>query len=194
MDYNYLNNLIANVLAGKQLQRLSFDHDNNGIWIDTTYLHINQNMNVDHYRVKTEPTREEITAKWVKDNEVKVGDTVKVISDKPFMCKGSLYEVKGIQSYCITCKGYAEEIAFNVEDIAKATKKIVPFTFEDADLFRGKWIKDKIWIHERQIIGIRDNGIVTINHEMKCCYHTFELALEELVMIDGTPFGKEIWE
>lgn len=149
------------------------------------------------YRIKPEPkpiTREEITAHWVRDNGVKVGDTVRVTVDGAFLLKGSTYKVKDIKGYCIACEGYAEEREFNVEDIKKVTIKVVQFSFEDRYLFRGKWVRNKNaneefminWINECWIsVGdaFSENGFT----------YSYDESFDKLEFIDGKPFGKEVW-
>jgi hypothetical protein len=189
-----LDTLIIRFLSGDQMQRLSFGQNNESDWIDTDILPLSKHINLDHFRFKPkEPTREEITAQWVKDNDVKVGDKVKVTVDKPFMCKGAIYTVKEISNYCITCEGFAEQCDFNVEDIEKVTSKIVKFTFSDREEFRGKWVRYKNKKKECAISCIEEHRILFLYDGGYVCA-SFETALEQLEFIDGKPFGKEIWE
>lgn len=71
----------------------------------------------------------------------------------------------------------------------KVTKKVIQFTFEDMDLFRDKWIRHKIHDFQARINIIRKDGISLSNGS-----YSYETAFNELEFIDGSPFGKEVWE
>lgn len=63
----------------------------------------------------------------------------------------------------------------------------VPFTFEDRELLRGKWIKEKgndIW--ETMVIFINRDKI-GVDGGM---YYSYKELLERFVFIDGKPCGK----
>lgn len=75
----------------------------------------------------------------------------------------------------------------------KLKKQYIPFTFEDRDVFRGKWVKSKSGFTEGLIEGIYNinNGTFI----MKGIHHAgeficFEQAFEELTFLNGSPFGK----
>lgn len=141
------------------------------------------------YRVKEElkePTREEITAKWVKDNDVKVGDKVKLGSRGVF----HIYEIFG-NKILIDLGGYKD--FFNIEELKKVTKKIIPFTFEDREMFRDKWVINNGYKSEFKIITIGVHA-VTLAYYNKTSNKTYEEMLKYFEFIDGTPFGKEVWE
>lgn len=70
-------------------------------------------------------------------------------------------------------------------------KKLVPFTWEDREMLRGKWIRKKECAHEIRITTIlfdgddeklRINGISAVD-----LFNKWEF-------LDGSPFGKEIDE
>lgn len=70
-------------------------------------------------------------------------------------------------------------------------KKLVPFTWEDREMLRGKWIRKKECTHEIRITTIlfdgddeklRINGISAVD-----LFNKWEF-------LDGSPFGKEIDE
>lgn len=148
------------------------------------------------YRLKKEKrplTREEITAQWVKDNDVKVGDRIRVKVDGPFLFKGAIYDVKEIKGYCIACEGYAEEREFNVEDIEKVTLRVVQFSFEDREVFRDKWVRNKGCSPELKIIAIDSKGVV-LGYADKTCHKTYEEMITYFEFTDSKPFGKEVWE
>lgn len=70
-------------------------------------------------------------------------------------------------------------------------KKLVPFTWEDREMLRGKWIRKKEYTHEMRITNIffdgddkelRINGISAAN------------IFDKWEFLDGSPCGKEIDE
>ena len=63
----------------------------------------------------------------------------------------------------------------------KEEPKYIPFTFEDRDELRGKWVRRKSTGVETIIYYI-DKG------HMNGC--TWEQTLEKFEFLDGTPFGK----
>lgn len=134
-------------------------------------------------------TREEITAKWVKDNDVKIGDFVKI---NHIGANFNIFEILS-EKIIVDLNGYKD--LFDVESLKKVTKRIEKFTFEDRELFRDKWVVSKGGIKaEQKIWSICDQGITLLISGHKFRNFTFEEALEELEFIDGTPFGKEVWE
>ena len=63
----------------------------------------------------------------------------------------------------------------------KPEPKYIPFTFEDREELRGKWVRNKKSYIELMIYIISENHVNG---------HTWEQALEVLEFLDGTPFGK----
>lgn len=59
--------------------------------------------------------------------------------------------------------------------------KYIPFTFEDRDELRGKWVRHKESHNEFMIYLIGENHVNG---------HSWEESLEEFEFLDGTPFGK----
>jgi hypothetical protein len=143
-------------------------------------------------RVKTyiTPTREEITAKWVSDKDLEVGDTVrvdKIIDTDPmwFPAMTRLVgqgEVTRIINSGIVCGGHFSP----VEALTKVTKKIVPFRFEDYALFLGKDIRLKGELNPCQISGINSKQLL-----IGAYFYSYKEALGDLEFADGSPFGKE---
>jgi hypothetical protein len=139
---------------------------------------------------KVTPTREEITAKWVSDNELEVGDTVrvdKIIDTDPmwFPAMTRLVgqgEVTRIINSGIMCGGHFSP----VEALTKVTKKIVPFRFEDYALFLGKDIRLKGELNPCQISGINSKQLL-----IGAYFYSYKEALGDLEFADGSPFGKE---
>ena|SRR5699024_136795 len=72
-----------------------------------------------------------------------------------------------------------------VEYRIKPDPEYIPFTFEDRDELRGKWVRRKDSTGEVSIYNLsktRVNG------------YTWEQALKEIEFLDGTPFGKLVEE
>ena len=68
----------------------------------------------------------------------------------------------------------------------KPEPKLVPFTFEDRELFRDKWVKVKDVDSEFKINKIAIDQIqIGWNGNYK-----YETALKQLTFADGKPFGK----
>ena len=150
------------------------------------------------YRVKLKPSREEITAQWVKDNHLKVGDKVKVL--KGFesewakfhqgdagICIGNICEVIDVSEIFVSIEHKHDVWSFPVECLEKVKEEYVPFTFEDRALFQNKWVKQKDHNFEFLLIYVDVDGI-----DSNCNYHTYQKAFDRLEFIDGTPFGKKI--
>jgi hypothetical protein len=140
---------------------------------------------------KVTPTREEITARWVKDNDLKVGDTVqvdRVVDTDPIWMSamnrlvGQILKVTGINMIGIELGGWR----FPVESLTKVTKKIVPFRFEDYALFLGKDIRLKGELNPCQISGINSKQLL-----IGAYFYSYKEALGDLEFADGSPFGKE---
>lgn len=67
----------------------------------------------------------------------------------------------------------------------KPESKYIPFTFEDREEIRGKWVRRK-WINDELVIyNISEEGVNA---------YTWKEALEALEFLDGTPFGKLVEE
>jgi hypothetical protein len=151
------------------------------------------------YRIKPEPTREEITAKWVKDNDVKAGDKVFVIKRVEDFNKWA--SLMGISSFTpmeildISDHGImlSDGFCYDVEYLQKVTSKTVPFTFEDRDEFRGKWVRYKGQLEEYLILTIGKDSALILGTDGT--YQTsYSSMFDRMEFIDGKPFGKEIWE
>ena len=69
-----------------------------------------------------------------------------------------------------------------VEYRVKPEPKYIPFTFEDRDELRGKWVRRKDTGDEMFIDRIDDRGV--------CSHYSYLRALAALEFLDGTPFGK----
>lgn len=66
--------------------------------------------------------------------------------------------------------------------------KYVPFTFEDRDIFRDKWVTFKGLELEYRILIIKQSSIVLPSaHGME-----YKEAFKELKFKDGSPFGKQV--
>lgn len=63
----------------------------------------------------------------------------------------------------------------------------VPFTFEDRELLRGQWVREKISEEESMITYVSNKG-VCINGS----YYTYEELFRDFEFIDGKTCGREI--
>lgn len=62
----------------------------------------------------------------------------------------------------------------------------VPFTFDDRELFRGKWVRSKESGNELQISTITKSGVNSFNTMIQL----YSDAFTNWEFLDGTPFGK----
>lgn len=110
-------------------------------------------------------------------------------------------EGKTIQKYnwLYICEGRYEQGWEDIKDLKydeltftmriKPEKKLVPFTFEDRDLFKDKWI---VFKNCRTINKISRVGPVKIG--VNLISYTYEQAFENFTFEDGSVFGKYIEE
>jgi|SRR6478609_1509683 len=145
-----------------------------------------------NYRVKPEEpkplTREQITAHWVKDNNVKAGDRLKVIDcySKHF---GKETIVNGVSEF-----GIHTDLDFLcVEVFQKLDCKIIPYSFEDRELFRDKWVRFKNCQDEFKIIAISSAGVAICGSDRPSMLD-YEYLLDRMEFSNGTTLGKEVWE
>ena len=150
------------------------------------------------YRVKPKLTREEITAQWVKDNDLKVGDNIKVISsfsDREykipiglnFKAVNKIYPVDEINKYSIRFDILDNDWEFPIECLEKIKEEYVPFTFDDNEIFRDKWVKRRNKEHIFRPVFIAEHNIF-----FEGFFLTYQDSFKELEFLDGTPFGKKI--
>lgn len=138
-----------------------------------------------------ELTREEITKRWVEENKVKVGDKIRVDSHLEMICE--VYEIYKEQiGVMIWLEDSYLKGHYPIERLQKVTPRLVPYTYEDRGMFRGKWIVVNDTL-EALIITITKDKIA-----VQCYgflgYFTYEEALEKCKYTDGIPFGKEVYE
>lgn len=62
----------------------------------------------------------------------------------------------------------------------------IPFTFDDRDLFRDKWIRVKGCMPESKIVDFDTNGICFKGKK----FTTYEELFNDFEFIDGSIFGK----
>ena len=67
----------------------------------------------------------------------------------------------------------------------KPEPKYIPFTFEDRELFRDKWVRTKTHSKEFKITGMSRGTVGTEKTNL-----TYSEAFAYLEFLDGTPFGK----
>lgn len=70
-------------------------------------------------------------------------------------------------------------------------KKLVPFTWEDREMLRGKWIRRKECTNEIRITNILFNDK---NKELCINYISAANLLDKWEFLDGSPCGKEVDE
>lgn len=78
----------------------------------------------------------------------------------------------------------AEDPPFNhglFEFRVKKEDKYIPFTFEDREVFRGKWIRNK---------ATNSEFIITLIKKKKVDLLSYDQAFYKWEFLDGTPFGK----
>ena len=76
----------------------------------------------------------------------------------------------------------------------KPEKKIVPFTWDDRELFRGKWVVKKVDLSigkskEYLITCITDNEV-----HFGASEYTYTEFMNYFTFLDGSPCGKEVEE
>lgn len=169
----------------------------NRIWVYQEFQNFYPNM---EYRIKTK-SREEITANWVKENDLKTGDRLKVLkgfedgfsgilkglSDEVV---GKIGEVFSVEPRAICIDIGLDTWVFPVECLEKVKQEYIPFDVDDFSLFRDKWVTFK---SSRNMFA----KVSGFNSDHKAIYLINELvslsaAFEVLEFEDGTPFGKLI--
>lgn len=68
-------------------------------------------------------------------------------------------------------------------------KKYIPFTLNDKDMLRGKWVMRKGYSGEYEIIGLDCDHVRIPTHVENSIYAYREL-LEDFLFVDGTSCGK----
>ena len=152
---------------------------------------------------KPQLTREEITSQWVKDNNIKVGSKVKVV--EKFQNRGFKWfrdmdefigkvgTVVGISDNHVYLEFPSGRCSFMVESLIPykpepTREEYTHFTFEDREMFRDKWIRNKVGKNENKINFIASDSTVS------CANWTQPESLSKLFktheFVDGTPFGK----
>lgn len=74
----------------------------------------------------------------------------------------------------------------NTTEIVEVKPEPVPFTIEDAHLFRDRWVRHKDSRGTYYHVWYYNTKSVYFN----CGYFTYQNALKYLEFDDGTPFGK----
>lgn len=73
------------------------------------------------------------------------------------------------------------------KEIFEPKTKYVPFTYDDMELFMGKWVKAKN-SHEYELISAFDEKYISLNED----WYTYKYVFNKYEFIDGKPFGKEV--
>lgn len=151
-----------------------------------------------NYRIKPEPTREEITKKWVKDNKIEVGSKVKVVRKVEYgeygngmnwveqmdEYIGKIFTITEITDDLVNFSGITLDGRHNfpIEALEPYKEEYEPFTWEDRDMFREKWVRSKGGHKKEFMVNSISGGHVGSV--------TYQEAFEVYEFIDGTPFGK----
>lgn len=155
---------------------------------------------------KKEPSYEERQAEWIKENDIKVGDKVRIIKESPpeegFVDEmkplvGTIGEIKKINDDDIQV--YTEDKVdwwrwpyYCLEKVEEPEKKYVPFDLnneEDRAKLRGAWVRIKGSRRlEQQIVALAINTQLVFLPDV-VSVETKEL-LEGYEFLDGTPCGK----
>ena len=124
-------------------------------------------------------------------------DAQKHINEILAFASGKIIEHKSVGSGA----WYEDEnpsFACNLEYRIRQEPKLVPFTFEDRELFKDKWIKlkGKAWL--KRIVTIMTNNIVIFAvdkyEELDFIHISYEKLLSDYEFDDKTPCGKYINE
>jgi hypothetical protein len=75
------------------------------------------------------------------------------------------------------------------EPVYEKDPEYMPFTFEDREFFRGKWVRTKVGNIEWFVGWISIDGISGSTSETDDIL-SYEDALKKLEFLDGSPFGK----
>ena len=194
---NYPKNGNQNKLCN--IKAVASLHNNGMIELSNGFLFNPKELeHLELFKKSVEPTREEITAKWVKDNDIKVGDKVRVVNafeDSWLYFTnhniGEVLKVNHIYSDNIELQsGNAESsYYYPVEFLEKVTEEYRPYTFEDRDEFRDLWAIDKNDMEEYRVSSIRENGVFLGSRKYTS---TYENLFTNYTKRDVTPFGKEL--
>jgi hypothetical protein len=121
--------------------------------------------------------------------------TFKLIKEYPDSPKiGYIAEQNSLQAYWVVNKFILPEIIegnpeFWMEVFIKPEPKVVPFTYEDYELFLGKVIKLKDG-SRTLIVALCDvEGIETVSE-----WYTYKEAFDSFTFLDNSPFGKTVNE
>lgn len=156
-----------------------------GVW--TVANNPNWNFSNNKYRIKPQPTREEITAKWIDENKISVGSKVKIIGNScsnlmPYY--GVIAPIEEINKEFVSLRIEAWSVPYPVESLEPYKEEYVPFTHLDYELFMGKIIIDGGG--KRQIILAFDDMDITTTRSN----FGYARAFEVFKFIDGSVFGK----
>ena len=129
--------------------------------------------------------------------DLKFGDVVEIFSNHRWEERIFLHFGKENSVICVSKP--TEKSFKNAEDYntiiwrhgtwrIKKQPEYKPFTFEDREMFRGKWVKHKKFAFECQIACVHASGVGFQKEE----YTSFKDFFDNYEFIDGVPCGKEI--
>lgn len=180
---------------------------------------ITQNSSWNCIILKKEPTYDERQAEWIKENDIKIGDKVKVVSlwtdedaarekciprhDVPSDIVGSVCKIDKITRLGLRVD-FGEYMwycpYFVLEKIVEPEKKYVPFDLSDPEVrksLRGRWVVEKNSNPQEPveglIVGFESFRGYWVQISQRNAIQANEL-LKCWVFDDGTPCGKEVEE
>lgn len=149
--------------------------------------------------------------KWIKENDIKLGNKVRVIretedfedgwsafgEDEKDELVGKVFTIQEIDEHrgigCLVCPKYLRFFPYFI--LKKVTTKYVPFDLSDQEIkksLRGRWIIAKNGNEECEINRFNafeeHKGIWTVNGM------SAEYLFNNYTFDDGKPCGMEVWE
>lgn len=144
------------------------------------------------YRIKPQPTREEITAQWVKDNNIVVGSKVRVVGLSIYGTdsRGEILTVFNIEypsqlGKCISLGNDTEDKLHFSESLEPYKEQYQPFTYEDYMAFMDSKVKIDDCIG--QVTMCNSYGVMVGGRMF-----SYKSAFNNITFIGGSKFGKEI--
>lgn len=86
----------------------------------------------------------------------------------------------------IDIPSWLEEYTYRIKP-EEPQKKIVPFTFEDAEQLKGKWVMRRGYDNYKMITGITDKTVL-----VGTAWISFCILLSDYFFESGEPCGKEV--
>ena len=163
-----------------------------------------------YFLPEKEQSYEERQAEWVKENDIKLGDKVRILrkfndfengcdvgmnkDGKMDSLVGTVGKVSAIDDESIEVDSEGDCWFWPYFVLEKVEDEYVPFDLSDSkdrDFLRGKWVKTKQPESESQISSFKyTDGYGWRAHIPNVGHRTGEDILEELTFLDGSVIGK----